>query len=63
MGELTPRPSEVIKKFTEDYKVSPVTATNNYTFSQNTNYIRTDRIAKNMHWFADTEYMEILKSL
>ncbi|MCF2626380.1 UDP-glucose--hexose-1-phosphate uridylyltransferase [Fusobacterium perfoetens] len=60
MGELTPRPSEVIKKFTEDYKVSPVTATNNYyTFSQNTNYIRTDRIAKNMHWFADTEYGDI----
>ena len=60
MGELTPRPSEVIKKFTEDYKISPVTATDNYyAFSQNTNYIRTDRIAKNMHWFADTEYGNI----
>lgn len=60
MGELTPRPSEVIKKFNEDYKISPTVATNNYyTFSQNTNYIRVDRIAKNMHWFADTEYGNI----
>ncbi|WP_300357078.1 UDP-glucose--hexose-1-phosphate uridylyltransferase [Fusobacterium sp.] len=60
MGEITPRPSEVIKKFSEDYKTSPVTATNNYyEFSKNTNYIRVDRVAKNMHWFADTEYGDI----
>ena len=60
MGELTPRPSEVIKKFKEDYEVSPETATNNYyAFSQNTNYIRVDRIAKNLHWLADTEYGNI----
>ena len=60
MGELTPRPSEVIRKFKEDYKVSPETATDNYyAFSQNTNYIRVDRIAKNLHWLADTEYGNI----
>ncbi len=60
MGELTPRPSEVIKKFKEDYEVSPETATDNYyAFSQNTNYIRVDRIAKNLHWLADTEYGNI----
>lgn len=60
MGELTPRPSEVIRKFKEDYEVSPETATNNYyAFSQNTNYIRVDRIAKNLHWLADTEYGNI----
>ena len=60
MGELIPRPSEVIRKFKEDYKVSPETATNNYyAFSQNTNYIRVDRIAKNLHWLADTEYGNI----
>ena len=60
MGELTPRPSEVIRKFKEDYKVSPKTATDNYyAFSQNTNYIRVDRIAKNLHWLADTEYGNI----
>ena len=60
MGELTPRPSEIIKKFKEDYKVSPETATDNYyAFSQNTNYIRVDRIAKNLHWLADTEYGNI----
>ncbi len=60
MGELTPRPSEVIRKFKEDYEVSPETATDNYyAFSQNTNYIRVDRIAKNLHWLADTEYGNI----
>ncbi len=60
MGEITPRPSEVIKKFNEDYKISPEKATDNYyAFSQNTNYIRTDRIAKNLHWLADTEYGNI----
>ncbi len=57
IGELIPRPSEIIKKFSEDYKESPKKATDNYyEFSQNSNYIRTDRIAKNMHWFSDTEY-------
>ena len=60
MGELTPKPSEVIKKFKEDYEVSPEKATDNYyAFSQNTNYIRVDRIAKNLHWLADTEYGDI----
>ena len=60
MEELTPRPSEVIRKFKEDYEVSPETATDNYyAFSQNTNYIRVDRIAKNLHWLADTEYGNI----
>ena len=60
MGEITPRPSEVIKKFKKDYEISPEKATDNYyAFSQNTNYIRTDRIAKNLHWLADTEYGDI----
>ena len=60
MGEITPRPSEVIKKFKKDYEISPEKATDNYyAFSQNTNYIRTDRIAKNLHWLADTEYGNI----
>ena len=60
MGEITPRPSEVIKKFKKDYEISPEKATDNYyAFSQNINYIRTDRIAKNLHWLADTEYGNI----
>lgn len=60
MGEITPRPSEVIKKFKKDYEISPEKATDNYyAFSQNTNYIRTNRIAKNLHWLADTEYGDI----
>ena len=57
IGELIPRPSEVIKKFFTEYEESPKKATDNYyEFSQNSNYIRVDRIAKNMHWFSDTEY-------
>lgn len=57
MGLLTPRPSEVIAKFNKDYSVSPKTATDSfYKFSCDTNYIRRDRIAKDMKWKADTEY-------
>ena len=51
MGLLTPRPSEVIAKFNKDYSVSPKTATDSfYKFSCDTNYIRRDRIAKDMKW-------------
>lgn len=47
----------LIKKFFTEYEESPKKATDNYyEFSQNSNYIRVDRIAKNMHWFSDTEY-------
>lgn len=57
IGELIPRPSEIIKNFFADYKESPKKATDNYyAFSQNTNYIRVDRIAKNLHWYSNTEY-------
>ncbi len=60
IGEIVPRPSEVIKKFFEDYKISPKIALENYyKFSQETNYIRMDRIAKNHHWYADTEYGDL----
>ena len=53
MGYLTPRPSEVNRKFTALYAKSPREATDwYYTFSQDTNYIRRDRIAKDMRWLA-----------
>jgi UDPglucose--hexose-1-phosphate uridylyltransferase len=60
MGCLTPRPSEVIAKFNSLYAVSPVKATDwYYAFSRSTNYIRNDRIAKDVQWKVDTEYGEI----
>lgn len=57
MGEFILKPSDITKKFKKDYEVSPKLATNNYyEFSQNTNYIRMDRIEKNLHWLSKTEY-------
>ena len=47
MGVLTPAPHEVRAKFRSLYAVSPEQATDwFYAFSQNTNYIRRDRIAR-----------------
>ena len=57
MGLLTPRPSEVIGKFHALYEKSPRQATDfYYKFSQDTDYIRRYRIARDMKWTADTEY-------
>ncbi len=57
MGELTPRPAEVISKFCELYLESPECATDwYYKFSQDTDYIRRYRIARDMKWEAETEY-------
>ena len=67
MGKLTPTATQVIDKFIRLSSLGGVeTATDNYySFAQKTNYIRTDRIAKNMHWFSNTEYgdMEITVNL
>ena len=60
MGALTPRPSQVRAKFQALYNEDPEKATDwYYTFSQDTNYIRRDRIAKDVRWKADTEYGEM----
>ncbi|MCD8382635.1 MAG: UDP-glucose--hexose-1-phosphate uridylyltransferase [Clostridiales bacterium] len=57
MGLLTPRPSETGRRFWEAYRRSPEEATDwYYTFSGDTNYIRRDRIAKDVKWPAETEY-------
>ena len=57
MGILTPMPSVVINKFDAMYEQSPKKATDfYYKFSKDTNYIRTDRIAKDEKWQAQTEY-------
>ena len=60
MGRLTPRPAQVIAKFRSLYRESPRTATDwFYAFSQDTNYIRRDRIARDMQWKADTIYGQL----
>ena len=57
MGILTPRPSEVIKKFNALYRENPEKATDAYyKFSCDTNYIRRDRIKKDIKWKYDGEY-------
>lgn len=60
MGALTPRPSQVQARFQELYRESPKAATDwFYRFSQDTNYIRRDRIARDMKWLVSTEYGEL----
>ena len=60
MGVLTPRPSEVIHKFRSLYAESPKAATDYfYKLSQDCNYIRRDRIAKDEHWTSMTKYGEL----
>lgn len=60
MGALLPRPSEVTDKFRELYAVSPRTATDwYYRFSCDSNYIRRDRIARDVKWTAATPYGEL----
>ena len=57
MGLLTPMPREVIATFRAQYASSPKQATDWYfRFSQDLNYVRAGRIAKDMKWTRDTEY-------
>ena len=57
MGALTPAPREVRGKFRALYALSPQAATDwFYTFSQNTNYIRRDRIAKDRKWRYESDF-------
>ena len=58
MGCLTPRPHEIINKFKDIYSTKNASAATDwyYKFSCDTNYIRRDRIAKDVKWTADTEY-------
>ena len=60
MGRLTPRPAQVISKFQALYREAPQKATDwYYELSQDTNYIRRDRITKDMQWKTDTEYGQL----
>ena len=60
MGRLTPRPSQVIQDFFQRYQASPKEATDwLYRFSQDTDYIRRYRIARDVKWQAATAYGEL----
>ena len=60
MGRLTPRPAQVSAQFQALYAQDPKKATDwYYKLSQDTNYIRRDRIAKDMQWKAPTQYGEL----
>jgi UDPglucose--hexose-1-phosphate uridylyltransferase len=61
MGCLMGRPSEIIRNFEEITKTQGIEkATENYyNLSKYSNYIRTERIAKNMHWYSPTEYGDL----
>ena len=60
MGRLTPRPAQVIGTFEALRAESPRKATDwYYKLSQDTNYIRRDRIAKDMQWKAPTVYGDL----
>ncbi len=64
MGILTPRPSEVIHRFGEAYNASPKAATDYfYALCQNSNYIRRDRIEKDIKWSYPSEFGELEVSI
>ena len=57
MNTLMPRPAQFQQTFWEKYKVSPETATDYYyKLSQDSDYIRRYRIAKDRKWTVDTKY-------
>ena len=60
MGAVTPRPSDVIETFRSLYGESPEKATDwFYQFSQDTNYIRATRVAKDIRWSVPSEFGDI----
>ena len=57
MNIFMPRPSEVQRKFWEEYKKSPKAATSwYYALSRSSNYIKTYRIKKDLKWETETDF-------
>lgn len=57
MAILTPIPSTIIAEFNQLYNISPKKATDYfYELCKSCNYIRVDRIDKDMKWQTQTEY-------
>ncbi len=60
MGHLTPRPSEVIRHFNALYALSPEAATDYYYhISCASNYIRTERVKKDLKWVYTGKYGDL----
>ena len=60
MGALMPRPSEVVSTFEALYEESPELATDYfYKLSIDSNYIRKDRIERDLKWKTESEYGDI----
>ena len=60
MGLMMPRPSEVTRQFYELYEKSPLEATDYYyKLSCDSNYIRRDRIKRDLKWKTATEFGEL----
>ena len=60
MGIMVGKPSQIIHEFRKHYEKSPEEATEYfYQFSQDTNYIRKDRVKKDMKWKVDSPYGKI----
>ncbi|WP_440897822.1 UDP-glucose--hexose-1-phosphate uridylyltransferase [Amphibacillus sp. Q70] len=60
MNVFLMKPSELNQTFTTLYNEDPIKATNYfYELSQTSNYIQTERVAKNIHYQANTDYGKI----
>ncbi|UQZ89849.1 galactose-1-phosphate uridylyltransferase [Deltaproteobacteria bacterium Smac51] len=60
MDQVTPRPSEVVRRFQELYKNSPGEATDFFfDFSVAANYVRKGRTDRNISWLAPTSYGDL----
>lgn len=60
MGRLTPLPREVRARFAQLRAGDPASATDwFYRLSQDTNYIRRDRMARDRRWVAETKYGDL----
>jgi UDPglucose--hexose-1-phosphate uridylyltransferase len=57
MGQLVPRPGQVVSEFKKRYERSPLEATDYfYTLSCDSDYIRRYRIKKDLKWTTDTDF-------
>jgi len=57
MDIFVSKPSEIIKRFYQEYKINSTLATDHYyQFCQDINYIRMDRIKKNINWKSKNEF-------
>ena len=57
MNAMTPRPAQVQAEFRAAYEKSPQEATDYfYKLSKASNYIRSQRVARDMKWTVDTDY-------